>query len=85
MTAAVIAGVVNVPSIVGEKDKGKLRRRLLMTNEDILITPNEIAEAFGYSKDFVMAALRRREIPAHKIGGRWIISRAAFFRWLEDQ
>lgn len=56
-----------------------------MTEEKLLITPNEIAEAFGYSKDFVMAALRRREIPAHKIGGCWIVSRAAFYRWLEGR
>ncbi len=52
--------------------------------DQVLISPSEIAETFGYSKDFVMAALRRREIPAHKVGGRWIISRVAFHRWLEE-
>ena len=51
----------------------------------ILITHKEIAEILGYSHDFVMAALRRGDIPARKVGGRWIISRATFFRWLEGQ
>lgn len=57
----------------------------MSTDAHILITPDEIAKVFGYSKDFVMSALRRGDIPARKVGGRWIISRAAFYRWLDGQ
>ncbi len=51
----------------------------------ILIEPSEIAATLGYSKDFVVSALRRGDIPAFKIGGSWIISRAAFYRWLDGE
>lgn len=52
-------------------------------SNDLLITHQEIADLLGYKKDFVMEALRRGDIPARKVGGRWIISRSAFYRWLE--
>ena len=54
-----------------------------MPDSPILITYTEIAEVLGYSKDFVLGALRRGEIPAHKVGARWIISRTQFYRWLD--
>lgn len=57
----------------------------MSTDKSVLITPDEIAKALGYSKDFVMAALRRGDLPARKVGGRWIISRAAFYRWLDGE
>lgn len=54
-----------------------------MSELPVLITYAEIAEVLGYSKDFVLGALRRGEIPARKVGARWIISRTQFYRWLD--
>lgn len=45
----------------------------------------EAARYIGVSKPIMLAALSRGEIPARRIGRRWIISRAAVDRWLAGE
>lgn len=59
-----------------------------MTNakvERVTISIEEISQMIGLSSQSVWGALRRGELPGHKISGRWIISRAAFYRWFDGE
>ncbi len=47
------------------------------------ITLDEIAAALAVSKWTVRRALEAKTIPGVRLGNRWMVSRAAFTRWLE--
>ena len=82
-TFPVILTISQLPQMIDSTEVRSATQ--LGSGERILITHKEIAEILGLSHDFVMAALRRGDIPARKVGGRWIISRVTFFRWLDGQ
>jgi excisionase family DNA binding protein len=42
----------------------------------------EVAAMLGLSRGSAYEAVRRGDIPARKIGARWIIPRVTFDRWL---
>lgn len=50
--------------------------------ERLTLDVPEVAKKLGTSERLVYEALRRREIPARKLGGKWIISRERFDQWL---
>jgi excisionase family DNA binding protein len=47
-------------------------------------TVTETAEILRLSLGTTYALLRSGEIPALKLGGRWVIPRGRLHRWLED-
>jgi len=53
--------------------------------KQVTISIEEISKIIGLSSQSVWGALRRGELPGHKISGRWIISRKAFFKWLDGE
>jgi excisionase family DNA binding protein len=48
------------------------------------MTVNEMAEFMGISLSKAYESLYEVKLPARKIGAKWIISRNAVTRWLED-
>lgn len=68
---------------MSKEKKSGTGSELHSTSDSVLITHQEICAVLGFKKDYVLNALRRGDIPAHKVGGRWIISRVTFFRWLD--
>lgn len=48
------------------------------------MTVNEMAEFMGISLSKAYESLCEGKLPARKIGAKWIISRNAVTRWLED-
>lgn len=53
----------------------------------LVLTPAEVAEALGCDLNELYARLRSgtAPFPVRRLGRRWIIPRAAFLRWLEEQ
>ncbi|KZM68086.1 helix-turn-helix domain-containing protein [Nocardia terpenica] len=47
-------------------------------------TVEEVAELLGLSRGNAYRAVRAGEIPAKRIGRRWVVPRSAFHAWLED-
>jgi excisionase family DNA binding protein len=50
----------------------------------VVIEVAEIAAALHLGINQVYAALNRGEIPSHRVGRRFIVSRRRFFQWLEN-
>jgi excisionase family DNA binding protein len=51
----------------------------------VTYTVPEIAELMGLSRASVYVLLRAGEIPALRMGGRWIIPRRRFHAWLDGE
>ena len=46
-------------------------------------TVPEVAEALGISRGSAYARVRAGEIPAIRLGGRWVIPKRRFHTWLD--
>lgn len=46
-------------------------------------TVNEVSDLLGLGLGLTYAAVRNGEIPARKVGSRWVIPKAAFHAWLD--
>jgi excisionase family DNA binding protein len=53
-----------------------------MTVERLTLTADEVAESLGLDRKGVYAAASAGEIPARRVGRRWIFSRTAIENWL---
>ncbi len=51
---------------------------------DRWLSVEEIAEHLGVSKDTVYAWIRRREMPAHRIGRLWKFKTAEVDEWVKS-
>ena len=49
------------------------------------ISPTEIGLTLGLTDPSVYRALERGEIPGHRVGRRWIVSRPRFVEWLHGR
>lgn len=47
-------------------------------------TVSEVAHLLSLSRGSAYALVRDGTIPAHRLGNRWVISRARFHAWLDD-
>lgn len=47
-------------------------------------TVNEVADLLGLGLGSTYTAIRSGEIPARKLGARWVIPKAAFHAWLDS-
>ena len=47
-------------------------------------TVAEVADLLGVCRATVYELLRRGELPARRMGSRWVIARRRFDRWLDD-
>lgn len=47
-------------------------------------TVEDVAAMLGLARCIAYARVRDGSIPARKIGHRWVISKAAFHAWLDD-
>jgi excisionase family DNA binding protein len=47
-------------------------------------TVKEVRQILGLSLGGTYAAIRSGEIPAHKLGGRWVIPKRRFVDWLDS-
>lgn len=56
--------------------------RLTLTAERLTLTADEVAEMLGLGRNQVYDGASRGEIPARRVGRRWIFSRAAILAWL---
>jgi excisionase family DNA binding protein len=54
----------------------------LATNRAVYTVP-EVAQLLSLSKGTTYAMVRRGEIPARKIGDRWVIPKSRFHAWLD--
>lgn len=52
--------------------------------EKELLRPGDIAEALSVSKSRVYQLFRAGELPVTRIGGAFVVPRAAWQRWLEE-
>ncbi|MEV6661784.1 helix-turn-helix domain-containing protein [Nocardia fluminea] len=52
--------------------------------EPATYTVDEVAVLLGISRGVAYQSVHDGEIPAKRIGRRWVISRAAFTAWLND-
>jgi excisionase family DNA binding protein len=48
-----------------------------------LLTIKEAAEVLCVNPETVKSLIRRSELPARKVGGRWRISESVLAKWLE--
>jgi excisionase family DNA binding protein len=46
-------------------------------------TVNEVSDLLGLGLGLTYASIRSGEIPARKLGSRWVIPKAAFHAWLD--
>lgn len=51
---------------------------------DLLVGPKAIAEATGLTYYKVYSALKRGDLPAKQLNGRWVISRTALERFFNE-
>jgi excisionase family DNA binding protein len=49
------------------------------------ITADEAASRLGISKSSLYEALRKAEVPGLQIGGRWVLPRARFERFINGE
>lgn len=49
------------------------------------VTAEEVAKTLGISKDLVYAGWRSGELPAQRIGHRWIMTRAMLQRFIDGE
>lgn len=54
----------------------------LATNRAVYTVP-EVAQLLSLSRGTTYAMIRRGEIPARKIGDRWVIPKSRFNAWLD--
>lgn len=47
-----------------------------MSTEPLVLSVQEVADSLGVSRDVIYVAIGKGEIPARKIGGRIVVSRA---------
>ena len=47
-------------------------------------TVNEVSDLLGLGLGLTYAAIRSGEIPARKLGSRWVIPKDAFHAWLNS-
>jgi excisionase family DNA binding protein len=52
---------------------------------DLLWGAEKIAEALGRTKRSVFHLLENGELPARKVGGRWVVSRRALLAHFEER
>ena len=50
----------------------------------VVYTVPEVAEALGISRGSAYARVRAGEIPAIRLGGRWVIPMHRFHTWLDS-
>ncbi|HEX3828053.1 MAG TPA: helix-turn-helix domain-containing protein [Sporichthyaceae bacterium] len=53
------------------------------TIEPAIYTVEEVAELLGVARSTAYELVRDGKIPARRLGGRWVISRARFHAWLD--
>ena len=49
----------------------------------VVYTVAEVSELLGLGLGLTYELVRNREIPARKLGSRWVIPKAAFHTWLD--
>lgn len=54
------------------------------TVEPAVYTVEEAAALLGVARTTAYELVRDRTIPARRLGGRWVISRARFHAWLDS-
>jgi excisionase family DNA binding protein len=59
-------------------------REQMLTGPRVTYTVAEVANLLGISRATTYALLRRGEIPARRIGSRWIIACKRFDSWLDS-
>lgn len=52
--------------------------------ERLTLTVDEVAEQLGVGRNHAYAGVRSGEIPAIRVGKRWLVPKAALARLLED-
>jgi len=55
-----------------------------LTNDMKLLTLEEIAEILHVSKRTLHRLIKKKKLPAFKLGGQWRISEATLRQWLKD-
>ena len=60
-------------------------RRTDSREEEVVYTVTEVAELLRLSLGSTYALVRNGTIPAKKLGNRWVISKARFRAWLDEQ
>jgi excisionase family DNA binding protein len=50
-----------------------------------LLSPDEVADELGISRETVYRLLNDEELPGVKLGGRWIVSQKILSDWLRSQ
>jgi excisionase family DNA binding protein len=48
-------------------------------------TPQEVADATDTALVTIYRHLRNEKLPAHKVAGRWVITRSGLREWLGDE
>jgi excisionase family DNA binding protein len=59
------------------------RARANSTPARLTYTVQELSDLLGLGLGLTYAALQNGEIPARKVGSRWVISKAAIHAWLD--
>lgn len=49
----------------------------------VMDVPHHLAPFLGVSENLVYECIRRGDLPAHRLGRRIVVSKAALVRWLE--
>ena len=63
--------------------RGRLPRRIGVDSRAVY-SVREVAQLLSLSLGSTYALVREGEIPARKLGGRWVIPKARFHAWLEE-
>ena len=56
-----------------------------MNNENTILTPEQVAQELSLKTETVRSLMRRKILPAAKVGGCWRTTRRALYGYLENQ
>lgn len=62
----------------------RAERKAQQKKERLTLTVDEVAEILGISKGLAFEGVGRGEIPAIRVGKRWLIPKIALERWLNN-
>jgi len=54
-----------------------------MVNADRWLTVEEICDYLSVGKDTIYKWIERREMPAHKVGRRWMFQKSEVDQWIK--
>ena len=69
----------------GPRGKAKDTRTDVQTVDRMALSALEVAQALGISRNAGYNLMHTQGFPSFRIGGRWLVHKAAFQQWLDAQ